>query len=75
MNNIESSNALLRALKGRGHDMAERTIGILDLWERGYDTLDIAAYFQVHESEIANRLIHLRNRKASGAIQDNGVAQ
>lgn len=36
--------------------------GILTLWHQGFDTYDIALRLHVHECEIANRLMHLRNR-------------
>jgi hypothetical protein len=37
--------------------------GILTLWRQGFDTYDIALRLHVHECEIANRLMHLRNRQ------------
>lgn len=37
--------------------------GILALWHQGFDTYDISLRLGVHESEIANRLMHLRERE------------
>lgn len=34
--------------------------GILTLWRFGLDTFDIARELGVHESVVANRLMHLR---------------
>lgn len=35
---------------------------ILALWREGFDTYDISLRLGVHESEVANRLLHLRNQ-------------
>lgn len=35
--------------------------GILTLWRFGLDTFEIARELGVHESAVANRLMHLRN--------------
>jgi hypothetical protein len=36
-------------------------------WRAGLDTLDIARELGVHESVIANRLMHLRERSRHGS--------
>lgn len=33
---------------------------VLALWKSGLDSLSIARHMQVHEYEIANRLLHIR---------------
>lgn len=40
--------------------------GILTLWRFGLDTLDIAREMGVHESVVANRLMHLREEARRG---------
>jgi hypothetical protein len=39
---------------------------ILALWKQGIDTLDIARRLGVHESEVANRLFHIREAARRG---------
>lgn len=41
--------------------------GILTLWRFGLDTLDIARELGVHESVVANRLMHLREAARHGS--------
>jgi len=38
---------------------------IMALWKLGMDTFDIAKRFHVHESVIANRLMHIRGGRAA----------
>lgn len=38
---------------------------VMTLWQKGWDTLDIAAQLKVPEFEVANILLHLRERKRS----------
>lgn len=33
---------------------------IIALWKQGLDTVDIAAQLRLHEHQVANRLLHLR---------------
>jgi hypothetical protein len=33
---------------------------IMALWKQGLDTVDIAAQLRLHEHQVANRLLHLR---------------
>lgn len=40
--------------------------GILTLWRQGFDTYDIALRLGVHECEIANRLMHMRQLQQMG---------
>lgn len=37
--------------------------GILALWRQGFDTYAISIKLGVHECEVANRLMHMRNRQ------------
>lgn len=50
--------------------------GILALWHQGSDTYEISLRLGVHESEIANRLMRLRNGasdvQTTQATQDGG---
>jgi len=38
---------------------------VMTLWKKGWDTLDIAEQLRVPEYEVANILLHLRERKRS----------
>ena len=37
---------------------------ILRLWRSRYDTMDIACWGEIPEYEVANRLMHIREREA-----------
>lgn len=44
--------------------------GILPLWRQGFDTYDISFKLGIHECEIANRLMRLRQQEKQGAAND-----
>jgi hypothetical protein len=45
---------------------------VMTLWQKGWDTLDIARELKVPEFEVANILLHLRERKG-GVDAERGL--
>lgn len=48
---------------------------VMTLWEKGWDTFDIAAELKVAEAEVANLLLHLRERKRNEKRSDVTMLQ
>lgn len=44
------------------NSLEDNDIRILRMWRNGMDTYSISKFLEVHESEIYNRLLHIRSQ-------------